>query len=113
MKNYKITIQYDGTRYNGWQRQGNTKNTIQEKFENILLHGRYEEIQAIQKSKLFESHGLNEEVLDDYVHSRFGYYPDGDDTLSDLRNKLNFKTFWDMTEEERKHWDDPMEYYGE
>jgi len=37
MKNYKITVQYDGTRYNGWQKQGNTKNTIQEKFENVLL----------------------------------------------------------------------------
>ncbi len=37
MKNYKIIIQYDGTRYNGWQRQGNTKNTIQERFENVLL----------------------------------------------------------------------------
>lgn len=36
MKNYKITVQYDGTRYNGWQRQGNTKNTIQERFENVL-----------------------------------------------------------------------------
>ena len=36
MKNYKITIQYDGTKYNGWQKQGNTKNTIQEKFENVL-----------------------------------------------------------------------------
>lgn len=37
MKNYKLTIQYDGTRYNGWQRQGNTKNTIQERFENVLF----------------------------------------------------------------------------
>ena len=37
MKNYKITIQYDGTKYNGWQRQKNTKNTIQEKFESVLL----------------------------------------------------------------------------
>ncbi len=37
MKNYKITLQYDGSRYNGWQRQGNTKNTIQEKFENVLF----------------------------------------------------------------------------
>ena len=37
MKNYKITVQYDGTRYNGWQRQSNTSNTIQEKFENVLL----------------------------------------------------------------------------
>lgn len=36
MKNYKITLQYDGTKYNGWQRQGNTKNTIQERFENVL-----------------------------------------------------------------------------
>ena len=36
MKNYKITVQYDGTKYNGWQKQGNTKNTIQERFENVL-----------------------------------------------------------------------------
>ncbi len=36
MKNYKITVQYDGTRYNGWQKQGNTQNTIQERFENVL-----------------------------------------------------------------------------
>ncbi len=36
MKNYKIKIQYDGTKYNGWQKQGNTKNTIQEKFESVL-----------------------------------------------------------------------------
>lgn len=36
MKNYKIAVQYDGTKYNGWQRQGNTKNTIQERFENVI-----------------------------------------------------------------------------
>ena len=36
MKNYKITVEYDGTKYNGWQRQGNTKNTLQEKFENVI-----------------------------------------------------------------------------
>ncbi len=36
MKNYKIIVQYDGTKYNGWQRQKNTKNTIQEKFESVL-----------------------------------------------------------------------------
>jgi len=37
MKNYRITVQYDGTKYNGWQKQGNTKNTIQERFENVLF----------------------------------------------------------------------------
>ena len=36
MANFCLIIQYDGSRYNGWQRQGNTQNTIQEKLENIL-----------------------------------------------------------------------------
>lgn len=34
--NYKMTVQYDGTRYSGWQRQGNTENTIQGRMEKIL-----------------------------------------------------------------------------
>lgn len=34
--NYKLTIQYDGGRYDGWQRQGNTDNTIQGKLEGVL-----------------------------------------------------------------------------
>ncbi len=37
MKNFKVTIEYDGSRFSGWQRQGNTKNTIQYKLEEILL----------------------------------------------------------------------------
>ncbi len=36
MKNFRLTIQYDGGRYNGWQRQGNTDKTIQGKLEQIL-----------------------------------------------------------------------------
>ena len=36
MKNYKMLLAYDGGRYNGWQKQGNTENTIQEKLEGIL-----------------------------------------------------------------------------
>ncbi len=48
MKNYKITVSYDGTKYNGWQKQGNTQNTIQEKFENVIskMCGNYVEIHA-------------------------------------------------------------------
>lgn len=34
--NFKIILEYDGTKYNGWQRQGNTDNTIQGKLEDIL-----------------------------------------------------------------------------
>ncbi len=36
MKNYKMILAYDGGRYNGWQKQGNTDNTIQEKLEKLL-----------------------------------------------------------------------------
>ena len=36
MPNYKLTLCYDGGRYKGWQRQGNTAGTIQEKLETIL-----------------------------------------------------------------------------
>lgn len=36
MKNIKIVLEYDGTRYDGWQKQGNTGNTIQGKIEEIL-----------------------------------------------------------------------------
>lgn len=34
--NYKLTLCYDGTRYRGWQRQGNTENTIQARVEAAL-----------------------------------------------------------------------------
>lgn len=33
---YKCIISYEGTKYNGWQKQGNTSNTIQEKIETVL-----------------------------------------------------------------------------
>ncbi len=36
MQNYRMTVRYDGTRYNGWQKQGNTDNTIQGKLETLL-----------------------------------------------------------------------------
>ena len=36
MGNYQLTLSYDGTRYAGWQRQGNTGNTIQRKVEETL-----------------------------------------------------------------------------
>ena len=37
MRTYKLTISYDGTRYQGWQRQGNTENTIQGILEDAVL----------------------------------------------------------------------------
>ncbi|MBQ9686860.1 MAG: tRNA pseudouridine(38-40) synthase TruA [Oscillospiraceae bacterium] len=36
MRNFKLTLCYDGGRYRGWQRQGNTDNTIQARMETLL-----------------------------------------------------------------------------
>lgn len=36
MRNFKMTLQYEGTRYQGWQRQESTENTIQGKLELLL-----------------------------------------------------------------------------
>ncbi len=36
MPNYRLTLCYDGTRWRGWQKQGNTETTIQGKLEALL-----------------------------------------------------------------------------
>ena len=36
MRNFKLSLCYDGGRYKGWQKQGNTDNTIQDKLEGLL-----------------------------------------------------------------------------
>ena len=36
MANYRLTLCYDGTRWKGWQKQGNTEQTIQGKLEALL-----------------------------------------------------------------------------
>ena len=47
MKNYKIIIQYDGTRYKGWQVQKSTDMTIQGKIQDVLTAMAKEEIEVI------------------------------------------------------------------
>ena len=44
MPNYKLVIQYEGTRYKGWQEQKNTDDTIQGKIRRILERMSGEEI---------------------------------------------------------------------
>ena len=50
MRNIKMTIQYDGSRYKGWQKQnikGTNISTIQDKIEKVLSKMTGEEIQVI------------------------------------------------------------------
>ena len=48
MTNYAIRLAYDGTRYNGWQKQGNTDKTVQGKLEAVLAEfaGAFVEVQG-------------------------------------------------------------------
>ena len=47
MRNIKLTIEYDGKRYSGWQRLGNDEKTIQGKIEAILSQMTGETIEII------------------------------------------------------------------
>lgn len=47
MRNLKMSIQYDGTRYRGWQKQKGDIPTIQAKIENVLSKMTGEEIQVV------------------------------------------------------------------
>jgi len=47
MRNIKLIIEYDGARYNGWQRLGDSDKTIQGKIEKALSKIVGEEIQII------------------------------------------------------------------
>jgi tRNA pseudouridine38-40 synthase len=47
MRNLKMTIQYDGSRYRGWQKQKDVDLTIQSKIENVLSKMTGEDIQVI------------------------------------------------------------------
>lgn len=47
MRNLKMTIEYDGTRYKGWQKQKGDISTIQDKIEKVLSKMTGEDIQVI------------------------------------------------------------------
>ncbi|MBI5664579.1 MAG: tRNA pseudouridine(38-40) synthase TruA [Nitrospirae bacterium] len=94
MSNIKLILEYDGSRYNGWQRQTNTKNTIQGRIEHVLhlmtgekieLHGAGRTdtgVHALGQVANFHTRnqmGLSE--IEDYLHK---YLPE-DINLLDIR----------------------------
>jgi tRNA pseudouridine38-40 synthase len=79
MKNFKLVIQYDGGRYKGWQRLGNSENTIQGKIENVLSEMAGKKIEIIGCSR-----------TDAGVHA--------------FAQIANFKISGDFTELEVKHY---------
>lgn len=81
MNNYKLTIQYDGGRYQGWQRLGNSDNTIQGKIESVLTEMAGEPIEIFGCSR-----------TDSGVHALAqiaNFKMDGNSTESEVMNYLN------------------------
>ncbi len=51
MNNFKLTIEYDGTEFKGWQRLGKGENTIQGKIETVLAKMTDEAIEIVGASR--------------------------------------------------------------
>lgn len=93
MNNYKLTIQYDGSRYKGWQRLGNSENTIQGKIENVLSEMLGREIEIIGCSRTDAGvHALNqvanfkihENLTEPKVKKYLNQYLPNDISISDV-----------------------------
>lgn len=94
MPNIKLILEYDGSRYNGWQRQTTIKSTVQGRIEHVLqlmtgekieLHGSGRTdtgVHALGQVANFHTQsqkGLSE--IEDYLHK---YFPD-DINLLDIQ----------------------------
>ncbi|MDR7856801.1 tRNA pseudouridine(38-40) synthase TruA [Tissierella sp.] len=86
MRNIKMNLQFDGSRYAGWQRLGDKENTIQAKLEELLKKMTSEEINVIGCSRTDKGvHGkslvcnfhtkssMTIEEMEDYINR---YLPD-------------------------------------
>jgi tRNA pseudouridine38-40 synthase len=61
MRNIKLTIEYDGNKYKGWQKLGDNNNTVQYKLENSLSSILGEEINIIASGRTDAgAHALNQ-----------------------------------------------------
>ncbi|MFS0864778.1 tRNA pseudouridine(38-40) synthase TruA [Fredinandcohnia sp. 179-A 10B2 NHS] len=81
MNNYKLTIQYDGGRYKGWQRQGNGDQSIQGKIENVLTEMVGEQIEIIGCSRTDAGVHAFSQIANFKTHKPF--------TESEVMNYLN------------------------
>jgi len=90
--NYKMMIQYEGTRYSGWQKQGNTQNSIQGRIENALsrmadypveIHGAGRTDAGVhaygQVADFHLQEGIEAEEIREYLNH---YLPDDIDVIS-------------------------------
>ncbi len=74
MRNIKISIQYDGTKYDGWQKQGNTKNTISQKFDDLLNKMTNENIEIIGSGRTDAGVHAYKQIANFYTNSNMSLF---------------------------------------
>lgn len=84
MKNYKILIQYDGTRYKGWQSQKSTEATIQGKIEAVLSKYVGKEVEIIGSGRTDAGVHAREQVANFHLEEAY----DKEEILSYLNHYL-------------------------
>lgn len=81
MKNYRIVIQYDGTRYRGWQSQNSTDETIQGKIAAVLARLSGETVQVIGSGRTDAGvHAIGQVA---------NFHMNGEHTTDEIRDYLN------------------------
>lgn len=81
MNNYRILIQYDGTRYRGWQSLNSTEETIQGKLTAVLSQLAGEEVQVIGSGRTDAGVHARGQVANFHMAGRY--------TTDEILNYLN------------------------
>lgn len=71
MKNYRISIQYDGTRYKGWQSQKSTDETIQGKLQAVLSRLAGREVEVIGSGRTDAGVHAKEQVANFHLEEKW------------------------------------------
>ena len=71
MKNYKIIVQYDGTRYKGWQVQKSTDATIQGKLQMVLSKLAGHPVEVIGSGRTDAGVHANGQVANFHIEEHF------------------------------------------
>lgn len=94
MTNFRLEIQYDGKRYSGWQKQGNTQHTIQGKIEQILsrmtghaveIHGAGRTDAGVHARAQVANVKIQTELSPQQVQAYLNAYLPGDIAVTDCR----------------------------
>lgn len=81
VKNFKVILQYEGTRYQGWQKQRSTENTIQGKLEALLTRMAGESV---------EVHGSGRTDAGVHAYGQvISFLCDTDKTPEEIRDYMN------------------------